>query len=119
MSGKLNGRVTIRAAGLVLKTNAGATLDKGGIVRTPRPGDNDADGFTESIMNSTIECNVQMREGTSLATLQAISDGTFTFECDTGQVYMINHGYNGPAPALAGDGSAKCTFHGPPAEEML
>ncbi len=119
MSGKLMGRVTIRAAGQVLKTNAGATLDPGGVIRTPRPGDNDADGFTESLGNSTIECNVQMREGTSIASLQAIADGTFTFECDTGQTYIINHGYNGPAPTLNSDGTAKCTFHGPPAEEML
>lgn len=119
MSGKIQGRVTIRAGGLVLKTNKGATLDPGGTVREPRPGDNDADGFVSSLMNSTVDCNIQMREGTSVATIQAMEDVTITFECDTGQVYLINHGYCGPAPTVSGDGTIKAVFHGPPAEELL
>ncbi|WP_371135694.1 phage tail tube protein, partial [Reyranella sp.] len=47
MSGKLFGRATIRADGQHIRTHDGATLDLGGVKRTPRPGANDADGFTE------------------------------------------------------------------------
>jgi len=119
MSGKLFGRATIRAGGQVLKTAAGSTLELGGVTRTPRSGDNDADGFTEEITPSKVECSVQMREGTSLAEIHAIEDGTITFECDTGQTYLINHGYSATPPMLGGEGVAKCVFQGPPAEEIV
>lgn len=119
MSGKLFGRATIRANGQVLKTAAGSTLELGGVTRNPRPGDHNADAFTEEDTPSKIEFSVQMREGVSLVSIHAIEDGTITFECDTGQAYLINHAYSATPPMLGGDGAAKCVFQGPAAEEIL
>lgn len=119
MSGKMFGRATIRADGQVIKTHDGAGLELGGVKRTPRPGANDADGFTEELTPSKVEFDVQIREGVSLTAIHAISDGVITFECDTGQVYVVNHAYSAEPPVIGGEGKAKCVFQGPPAEEML
>ncbi|MBI1408120.1 MAG: hypothetical protein GC145_18565 [Caulobacter sp.] len=119
MSGKLFGRATIRANGQVYKTSGGSTLELGGVTRTPRPGDHNADGFTEEDTPAKVEFGVQMREEVSLAEIHAIVDGTITFECDTGQTYLVNHAYSATPPMLGGDGVAKCVFQGPPAEEIL
>lgn len=119
MSGKMFGRVTIRIDGQPYKSMPGATLDLGGIERTARPGDNDADGFTTALQPSKCDFSVQMRAGVSLAAIQAIEDGTLSFECDTGQTYMIRHAYSATPPSLGGEGVAKCTFQGAPAEEIL
>lgn len=119
MTGKLFGRATIRADGQYLQTFEGATLDPGGVKRTPRPGANSAGGFTESMEPSKIECDVMMATGVSIASIQAIGDGTITFECDTGQTYVVNHGYCADPPQLGGEGKLKCVFGGPPAEEIL
>ncbi|MDP1961936.1 MAG: phage tail tube protein [Reyranella sp.] len=119
MSGKLFGRATIRADGQHIRTHDGATLDLGGVKRTPRPGANDADGFTEEIVPGKIEFDLQLRAGVSIAALQAISDGVLTFECDTGQTYIMNHAYCAEPPSMGGEGKVKCVFQGPPAEEML
>lgn len=119
MSGKLFGRATIRADGQTIKTFDGASLELGGVKRTPRPGSNDADGFTEELTPSKLECDVQVREGVSLKAIHALTDAVLTFECDTGQVYIINHGYSAEPPVLGGEGKAKCVFHGPEAEELL
>ncbi len=119
MSGKLFGRATIRLDGAVIKTAPGSTLELGGVERTPRPGDNDADGFTEALVPAKIDCGVQLREGVSLAALHAIVDATIVFEADTGQTYVISHGYSAMPPSLGSDGVAKCVFQGPPAEEIL
>ncbi|NBB17554.1 hypothetical protein GVN21_19505 [Caulobacter sp. SLTY] len=118
MSGKIHGRSTIKANGKTYKTMKGATLDPGGISREPKPGDNDADAYTETLDASTMECSIQIREGTSLAEIQALTDATLMFVCDTGQTYMIRKGYCGPRPTIVGDGTIKATFHGAPAEEM-
>lgn len=119
MSGKLFGLATIRTDGQYLETFEGASMDPGGIKRTPRPGARNAGTFTESIEPSKVECEVQFGEGVSIASIQAISDGVITFETDTGQTYVINHGYCADPPQLGGEGKLKCVFQGPPAEEIL
>lgn len=119
MSSKMFGRATIRANGQAFKTMPGAVLELGGIVRTPRPGDNDADGYTEELTASKIEFSQQMREGVSLASIHATVDATVTFECDTGQTYQIFPAYSATPPSLGGEGVAKCVFQGAPAEEIL
>lgn len=119
MSGKLFGRATIRANGQTLQTAAGATLEMGGVTRTPRPGNHNADAFTEEDTPSKCEFSLQMREGVSLASIQAMVDVTIHFDCDTGQAYLINHAYSAMPPSLGGEGVAKCVFQGPEAEEIL
>lgn len=119
MSGKLFGRARIRANGEVLRTERNATLNIGGITRTPRPSDIEAGGYTEELTPSRLECEVQISQGLSLAALHGITDGTVTFEADTGQTWLINHAYSAEPPSTSGEGKARLVFQGPPAEEML
>ena len=119
MANKLFGRVTITVSGLTLNTFKGSTLDIGGIKRTPQPGSNTADAYTEELMPSKVECEVQMDGSLSVAALGQVVDATIQFDCDTGQKFLIIGGYAAEPPVLTeGDGKCKCVFQGPPAEEV-
>lgn len=120
MAKKLFGKGRIRVDGKSWRTHAGGSLDMGGIKRNPRPGSNDADAYTEEVVPSKIETELQFGEGDSLAEIGAISDATITWELDTGQTYIIRGGYSSETPTLTeGEGKAKVVFMGPPAEEMV
>ncbi|MBI1407295.1 MAG: hypothetical protein GC145_14365 [Caulobacter sp.] len=119
MTNRLFGRATIRLDGQVLRTAKGSTLDIGGPVRTPVVDESgNTVGFTEETQPSKLDCGVQMAEGVSLANIRSIEDATVTFDCDSGQSYLINHAFCTTPPVLGGDGNAKTTFQGPPAEEI-
>lgn len=114
------GRATIRVDGKVYDTEKGSTLNPGGIKREPRPGSNTAGGFTEELVPSKVETTILWGEGDSVTEINRISGATITFECDTGQTYIIRGGYSAePVELTEGEGKAKCIFMGEPAEEMM
>jgi len=57
---------------------------------------------------------------TRLAELAAIKDATITFECDTGQTYLMRNAFiTEPPQVTAGDGGkVPLKFAAPAAEEM-
>lgn len=112
------GRVIVKVDGKALESKKGASLDIGGITRTPLdefPGD-----FSEEPRGATVECTLGYGRDTSLTEIAAIENATLVFQCDTGQSYVIGEAYNDGNPQLtSGDGGdVKCVFHGKPAEEM-
>lgn len=120
MSQQLLGMVYIKVDGSLLPSLPGAKLDMGGVTRTTVMGDNAVLGFARQPKQSVVECEIGMREGVSLAALQKIEDATITFECDTGQTYVIRGAYVTETLNLtAGEGGkVALKFEGQPAEEM-
>ncbi len=120
MANKLLGRVTIVADGQTFNDFKGSTLDTGGIKRNPQPGSNSSDGFTEELMPSKVETEIQFDAGTSVAAVKAMVGVTIQFQVDTGQNYIINGAYCAEPPTLtSGDGKMKVVFQGPEAAEVM
>lgn len=117
---QLVGSAQVVADGIVLNTLPGATLYPGGKKRTAVMAGGTVVGFTEEPVASKLECQYPVSADTSIKAVGAIKGATITFKCDTGQVYVIAGGWCVEPNELASkDGSAKATFEGPEAEEML
>jgi hypothetical protein len=113
------GRVTIRANGRILNSKTGASINLGGIKRNPQKSDTRM-GFSEEMMESTVDCEMLLGVGDTIDDLRNFTDGTVTFECDTGQQYVCTNSYVvDPLSIKGGDGGAvPIQFKGNPAEEM-
>jgi hypothetical protein len=120
MAKKLLGRATISADGRIFDTFKGATLDTGGVKRTPQPGANSSDGYTEELTPSKLEADVQMDGTVSIDEIKAMVGVTVQFQADTGQTYIVNGAYSAEPPVLTeGDGKCKVVFQGPEAIEVM
>lgn len=120
---KLFGEAEVRANGALLLTLPGATLDPGGVSRTPIEGATEIHGFASKPRPSKLECETSLRKGDSVTDVLAIEDGTITFRAkDTGQVWVIRNAWcDGENTITAGSdgGKVKYVFQGPAAEEIL
>ncbi|VWX62596.1 phage tail tube protein [Sphingorhabdus sp. 109] len=113
------GQATIKADGILLDTDKGATLDVGGTGRESVEGDYNAGGFQESTKPSKLDCTVFVKPGTSVTALASIDNATITLTADTGQTWMIRGAYCSEPPVInQSDGKATLSFMGPPAEEL-
>lgn len=83
------GRATIRAGGLVFNTEKGAKLNLGGAKRNSVV-TNYAVGYAEENAAAELECTIPLEKGGSLQVIRDMVDATLIFECDTGQVYVVN-----------------------------
>jgi hypothetical protein len=113
-------RAFIKADGKLLETLPKPKLGLGGQKREPVIGDNGVLGYKEAIEPGTVECQISLKQGTSLAELKRITDATITYEADTGQTYVIRHAFvTDTLMVTAGDGGVvDVKFAGDPAEEM-
>jgi len=120
MGGMTHSMAYIKAGSLgLLETLPGAKLDIGGKARTPVR-DHNVLGYSETIKPGTVECEIALKQGTSLATIAAITDATVTYEADTGQTYVIRNAFATETLSLtAGEGGKVAVkFAGDPAQEM-
>ena len=117
---KLLGSADIVVDGDVLQTLPGATLDIGGAVRTARNGTRSVHGFSETIKEATVECEITLPEGYSVKRLHDVTGATISFQCDSGQSYVIREAWCSEPPKINDGDDAKVTamFAGPPAEEV-
>lgn len=113
------GRADIRVNGKLLQSHPGATLDIGGVTRTSVVG-HTWHGFSEAAKQSRLECEITLGQDTRLSDLKDIVDAVITFECDTGQTYVIREAFIVDPPTVTdgSDGRVPLVFEGPPAEEM-
>jgi hypothetical protein len=120
MSGMRLGKAYIKFNGELLETLPGASIDIGGVTRKVIKGNNSIHGYSEEPTESMVECEVSVAPGTSLVKYGNIVDATITFECDTGQTYVVRKAFNTVTPkATDGDGGkVPLKFAGDPAEEM-
>jgi hypothetical protein len=114
---KVWGQTKIRVNGLMLDTEGKSTLEMGGIAREAVMADHKAGFFSESTQPSKLTCNVLVTAGVSLSEMQGWDDVTATMEADTGQTYVINHGYVAEVLTVS-EGKAQLVIQGPPAEEI-
>jgi hypothetical protein len=105
--------------GTLLHSKPGATLDPGGPVRTAVESDQPG-FFSETRKPARIECDLVVDANFSADALRRADDVTAIFEADTGQVWVINHGYVTDPPTISGgtNGGARLVIEGPPAQEM-
>lgn len=120
MSGQYLGRVTIKVNGEVLDSRPGASIDLGGITRKPVTNDQHM-GHAEELKPSRMECELSLRRGASIDGLRNIVDGTYVFECDTGQRYIVKDAYTTDTLSLTGGegGRVKLVMEGKPAQEIV
>lgn len=112
------GKATIKIGGLTLETMPGATLDPGGIMRETQVGANEVLGATEKPKQSRVECTVSIRAGINASDLQK-AFVSLLFAGDTGQVWSIGNAWCIEPPVIdSGNGTAKLTYEGIPAEEV-
>jgi len=118
--GMTHSKAYIKVDGALLSTMPGAKLDLGGTMREPVIGDNKVHGYKATIKPATLECELSLGQGYSLAQLQNITDATVTYEADTGQTYVVRHAFvTDTLSVQAGDGGkVALKFSGDPAEEM-
>lgn len=114
------GKAYIKHDGKLLETNAGASIDIGGSVRATITGNNSVLGYSEQPKAAVLNCVISIGTQTSLAALRAIKDATITFECDTGQTYVMRSAWlvNPPVATDGAGGEVPLQFEGPAAEEM-
>ncbi len=118
---KLLGKFVIKVDGTQLQSLPGASLDIGGSERTTVVGANKVEGNYETPKQSRAECEIPVGKETSLAEMRNWDDVTLSFECDTGQQYVVQGAWltNTPKMTASEGGRIPLEFEGPPAEEML
>lgn len=111
------GKAFIRVDGALLESMPGAKIDLGGEVREPVVGSNAVLGYASKFKEATLECEISLGPNTNLDALRAIADSTITFECDTGQTWLIRNAWLAEPPVLSeGEGGkVPLKFVGPPA----
>lgn len=120
MSKQKFGRAFIKTDGSLLETMPGAKIDIGGVARKEVVGSHGG-GFAEEHKLATLDCEIMMGPETSLAAIGAIDDATVTFECDTGQIYVMRNAWVAETPAATeGEGGkVPVKFQSEPAEEVM
>ncbi len=112
---KVTGRVQIEVDGETLESEAGATMNVGGIQREPMMSDAGNYHFSESYVPSSVECVLMHMTGEDATRFSAMASITLNFKCDSGQVYTIPGACNTDPPSLSG-GKLSLKFGGPPAK---
>jgi hypothetical protein len=114
------GMAFIAVDGDLQPTMPGAKLDIGGVERNPVEGDNRMLGFTEKPKPSLLAFEISLGGGMTLKKLKDLKGATVTFECDSGQTYVVRQAFTTKTLSLtSGDnGKVGVEMAGQPAEEM-
>jgi hypothetical protein len=116
---KLFGRAYIRVNGATLASLPGTgKIDPGGVERSPVVGDAGYLGHTEKPVHGEVECEIAIDASTDIGALNKTENATITFECDSGQVFVMRNGALAtPLKPQSGDGKAAVKFIGSAAEQ--
>lgn len=114
------GKAFIKVNGQLLESMPGATLDIGGVSRAAVVGANTVHGFFETPKPAVVSCQISVSKDTKLEDMNTWADVSVTFECDTGQVWVVRQAFLTEPPVMtAGDGGqVPLVFNGPPAEKV-
>lgn len=101
------GRAKVRVNGKEYRTLEGATLNPGGIKREAKIG-YDVYGYTETVVEPTVECKIPLGADDSLLDINKITGATIEFVTDIGKIYMITGAWcQEPTPLASGDVDVK------------
>jgi hypothetical protein len=101
------GKAFIKVNGALLESMPGAKLVLGGFKRTPVVGANKVLGFSEEPVPGTVECELAVSKESKPEEWAAWSDVSVTFECDTGQVYIVRGAFLEEPPELTAEEGGK------------
>lgn len=103
---QLIGKATIKVGANTLPSMPGAKLNIGGTTRDPVIGATKVLGYSEKVVEASVECTVSLAKGQSLKALD-FSDATVTFLADTGQVWSLANAFlTNPLEVTAQDGGS-------------
>lgn len=111
------GKVVIKIGSNRMESLPGATLDIGGETATTQIGSNEVLGPSYAPKASRMECSVSQGTATSKDDFRAGEMVTYSFECDTGQVYSCGQAWLVDTPQLGNDGW-RLVYEGQPCEEV-
>jgi hypothetical protein len=114
---QVTGKISIRVDGQLIDSLPGATLNTGGVKREAKKGDNGVVGYSEEVVEPMVECTVAHTKSTDLTALNAITDSTITFECDTGTIYYVSGAFL-TEPCALSKGEVQLKFAGISCEEV-
>lgn len=117
---QLFGRARVTVDGQQLLVDNDAKLNLGGVNRNTVKG-TAVYGYAEETMEATVECSVFVDGTTDLDALNATSDATIQFACDTGQQYVLAHAWlTKPVEAASAKdgGKVKLSFAASSAERV-
>lgn len=114
---QFTGRVIIKEDGKTHKTISGASLDPGGVTRTPVPLDNGEVGYTEAVRQSMVEATIV--DDADAAWYDALkgTNVVLIFETDTGVSWKIAPATS-TGEAKMSEGKAPVAWFGPPAKKL-
>lgn len=115
------GKAFIKVGGQLLESMPGAKLDIGGKERVAVVGANNVHGFTEKVRPALMECEISVGKDTDLLQHEKWTAESVTFECDTGQVFVMRDAFSMEPPVMTADeggGKVPVKFSGPPAEKV-
>ena len=111
------GRAFIKMNGTLLESMPGAKLNPGGVKRNPVVSQTSVD-FSEEFIQATIECEIPFGSDTKILDLNKFV-GNVTFECDTGQVFVVRNAFvTEPGDIAAKEGTVPMKFAGMPADQV-
>ncbi|XQE65770.1 phage tail tube protein [Pseudomonas sp. P3C3] len=111
-----HGRATISFNGQRLRSKPGATLNLGGVARTPDPLDDGSVGFTEATAAPELSCSVPLTRDLDVEGLRALTGANVVFESDTGRSWVIRDAFTVDAITVGADVAIK--FSGQPAAQV-
>ncbi len=86
--------------------------------RTAKMSDTGFAGYTEAPKNAVVTCDINVDATTDLIAIGNTVDATITFECDTGQIYIVRNAAHAQDLELqSGDGKTTVMFIGDTAEQ--
>ncbi len=114
------GKAFIKVNGGLLESMPGAKLNIGGFKRNPVVGANNVHGYAEEVMPATVECEISVSSLTQLIAIAQFRNETLTFECDTGQTFVISGAFlTEPHEMTAQEGGkVPLKFAGNPADQV-
>lgn len=114
------GKAFIKVNGQLLESMPGAKLDAGGIERTPVTGANGVHGYSEKIVPAHLECEISVGPDTKVLNHAKWVAETVTFECDTGQTFVMRNAFSAKPPVLTAEdgGKVPVEFFGDPADQV-
>ena len=114
------GKAFIKVNGQLLESMPGAKLDAGGIERTTVTGANAVHGYSDKIVPSHCELEISVGPDTKVLEHAKWSNVTLTFECDTGQTFVVKNAFSAKPPVLTAEegGKVPVEFFGDPADQV-
>jgi hypothetical protein len=114
------GKAWIKVNGELLESMPAAKLDVGGYDRDPVIGATVVLGFSEKVHPASVECEISVGKDTRVLDMNKWVSESITFECDTGQVFVIRDAFVQSPPVLTAEdgGKVPLKFFGPPAEQV-